>query len=281
MGDEMVKSLQNQGVHVWTSLISTHWPSVAGSSLSVIHWPRKQITNREIQVVQPMASVVTVSTRTHPSSTVINIIKQPYPTTSIRWAALAPLWSIPWGVEAQWQIIGALLQLRAMPRLGEAITHGRWSEMLDPSSLWDISSWTWSWGFRRLELRMYCSFKMPGLEKSVWFFGRYFLGVSKFPEHAVWWMTMTYHDSHAHRRVQEQKVLIQFWEACKPSQECCNWKKFNVVWWKNRTGTNIDKLAETLVLAAMCFFFLGGKRAHLAGSMQHLHFYVLDHLKYV
>ena len=54
-------------------------------------------------------------------------------------------------------------------------------------------------------------------------------------------------------------MLIQFWEACKPSQECCNWKKFNVVWWKNRTGTNIDKLAETLVLAAMCFFFSGGQ----------------------
>ncbi len=138
--------------------------------------------------------------RLHTHTSIINIIKQPYPTTSIRWAALAPLWSIPWGVEAQWQIIGALLQLRAMPRFGEAITHGRWSEMLDPSLLWDIS-WTWSWGFRRLELRMYCSFKMPGLEKSVWFFGRYFLGVSKFSEHAVWWMTMTYHDSHAHRRV--------------------------------------------------------------------------------
>lgn len=57
-------------------------------------------------------------------------------------------------------------------------------------------------------------------------------------------------------------MLIQFWETCIPSQECCNWKKFNVVWWKNRTGTNIDKLAETLVLAAMLLFFLFFPGAH-------------------
>ena len=75
------------------------------------------------------------------------------------------IWSIPSGVETQWQIIGALLQLCAMPGLGEAITHGRWSQMLDPSCR-IILLGLGSWGSPRIEVRMYRSFKVPGLKKT-------------------------------------------------------------------------------------------------------------------